>query len=115
MPSLHAICRNRVLDSIAITGSIEIIEERAFGSCDSFTNITISDGTAYIGECAFAECGSIVDVVIPDTVEFIGNKAFDKNNSFLTASVAWNSYAAEWCEANGINSIYPDNTDWLHN
>ena len=102
------------INSIVIPSSVTIIGESAFDYCGSLVSVSISEGTVFIGRAAFDDCKSLVSITIPESVTFMGDDAIGKNNA-LKASVSWNSYAAEWCEANDINFIYPDNTDWLNN
>ena len=44
----------------------------------------------------------------------IGFGAFTGCN-YLTLTVPRNSYAAQYCNENGLNYTYPDSLDWLTN
>ena len=51
---------------------------------------------------------------IPDSVTFIGNNAFNGCGN-LTITVSEGSYAAGYCEKNGLAYIYPNGSlDWLN-
>ena len=46
------------------------------GSCESLTNITISESVAYIGDSAFLGCSGLTSMTIPGNVADIGDSAF---------------------------------------
>ncbi len=57
-------------------GSNYIINQYAFGDCDSLTSINIPDGVNSIGDWAFYRCTSLESITIPDSVTNIGECAF---------------------------------------
>lgn len=59
-------------------------------------------------------CESLAGIVIPDTVTEIGERAFFKCPESLEITVARESYAKKYCEANHLNYIYSDANIWLN-
>lgn len=62
--------------SIAISGNIEKIGDRAFNGCFPLTSCIIGDGVKSIGVSAFFGCKGLTTLAIPDSVTEIGDKAF---------------------------------------
>ena len=62
------------LKEVVITGGTSI-NDYAFSSCDSLTNITMPDDVISIGDYAFSSCDSITNITIPDSVTSIGDGA----------------------------------------
>ena len=60
----------------SIRKGVKVIGDRAFGSCDSLTNINIPNSVTTIGDSAFAYCYSLTSINIPNSVTTIGNGAF---------------------------------------
>jgi len=72
--------KQKPVKSIAISGNIEKIGDRAFNGCYPLTSCIIGDGVKSIGESAFYGCGymgeGLTTLAIPDSVTEIGDKAF---------------------------------------
>ena len=60
----------------SIRKGVKVIGDRAFGSCDSLTNINIPNSVTTIGDSAFVYCYSLTSINIPNSVTTIGNGAF---------------------------------------
>ena len=63
---------------------------------------------------AFAGCATLRGVSIPATVTAIGENAF-AGCPLITFTVERDSFAAQWCQDNGLPFVYPDAYDWLLN
>ncbi len=91
--------------SITIPGSVKSIGENAFEYCLPLESVTINEGVESIGRYAFNTCYLTKGITIPDSVTNIDEDAFywDIGNShemFIYCNE--NSYAQQYCEANGI-------------
>ena len=95
------------LTGITIPDSVIGIGSFAFSSCSALINITIPDSVIIIGARAFDSCSSLTSITIPDSVTRIGETAFN-NCSKLNATVSRDSYALEYCMANGVNYVISD-------
>lgn len=67
---------NSGLTSVILPSSVRKVGDRAFQSCSSLANITLTDGIEEIGEYAFANCKNS-SITIPKTVTTVGDHAFD--------------------------------------
>lgn len=67
------------LETMAIPASVERIEDSAFASCTSLTEVSFVDNyrLTHIGDRAFSCCSSLVTVNLPVTVKFIGKSAYE--------------------------------------
>ena len=101
------------LTSVTIPDSVTEIGDYAFYWCDSLTSVTVPDSVTAIGDYAFYECKNLRSVTIPDSVTEIGERAF-ADCPALTLTVYHDSYAAQYCEDNGLKYTYPDANDWLN-
>ncbi|MDY4592196.1 MAG: leucine-rich repeat domain-containing protein [Eubacteriales bacterium] len=63
------------LKSVTITSGTRI-EEYAFSSCNSLTNIILPSSIASIGDYAFNDCSSLIDITLPASVTSIEEYAF---------------------------------------
>ena len=95
-------------------GTMEI-GDWAFAGCSSLNSVTIPDGVISIGGDAFYWCLYLTKISIPDSVSKIGEKAFTvpENlnpvpNPALTVTASPDSFAAQYCEENGLGYAYPD-------
>ena len=102
------------LTSVSISESVTSIGDYAFSSCSSLTSVSILEGVTSIGDYAFRSCSSLTSVSIPASVTEIGEKAFANCVPSLQLTVPRDSYAAAYCEANGLPFVYPDSHDWLN-
>ena len=102
------------LAGVTIPESVTSIGESAFCDCDSLMSVTIPESVTIIGDYAFCFCDSLTSMTIPESVTSIGNWAFSGCGS-LTLTVPRDSYAAEYCKANGLNYTYPDSLEGLNN
>ena len=57
-------------------GSVNYIDERAFGNCTSLTSIELPNNLISIGQGAFAFCKALTSVDLGNSVEDIGTQAF---------------------------------------
>lgn len=115
-PDHRLICYPQSLfadDYTVPAGTLEI-GDWAFVRC-SLKSVTIPDGVTSIGEDAFYWCFSLTGVTIPDSVSGIGKNAFTVPKNFnsvpnpaLTVMASPGSFAAQYCEENGIAYTYPD-------
>lgn len=99
--------------------SLTAIEDEAFLGDQSLDAVVLPDGVASIGARAFQN-SSVKQIHLPESIAFIGEDAFDGAVG-VTATVAENRYAHQWCVENGVdiniipapNSLYAyaDNGD----
>ena len=113
MGCAFAMCSN--LTSVIIPDSLTSIAVGMFSECSSLTSISIPETITGIGDRAFYHCRSLRNITIPASVTSIGEKVFmiEKNwedviNPYLTVTVSRGSYAAQYCDENGINYAYSD-------
>ncbi len=64
------------LTSIAIPGSVMIIDDNAFYCCKGLTSLTMGNGVVSIGTYAFYDCRGLTSVTIGNNVTSIGDYAF---------------------------------------
>ena len=102
------------LTSVAIPGSVTRIGDSAFEYCSGLTSVAIPGSVTEIGDSAFYSCTGLTSVAIPDSVTQIGEDAFS-NCDWLTLTVGRDSFAKEYCVANGLNYTDPGANDWLTN
>ena len=91
------------LRSITIPDSIETMGSNPFVGDD--ISISVSSDHPYL---------AVIDgVLFSKTDERLIYFPITKEN-YLTLTVTRDSYAAEYCEENGLNYTYPDANDWLN-
>ncbi len=112
--TLIAGCNNSIIPT---DGSVTSIEDYAFASCTSLTNISIPSGVTSIGDYAFRGCSSLTNISIPSGVTSIGDYAFRGCSSLTNISIpsgvtSIGDYAFEGCTAltnisipSGVTSI----------
>lgn len=64
------------ISSISIPGSVIILGDRAFDSCENLKDVTIPNGLKTIGSRAFYYCVGLEDITLPESVTNIGKSAF---------------------------------------
>ena len=109
--------RNRVL-TISGTGamadyvsSVDEGEHAPWGR--DIRGVKIETGVTHVGDWAFFGCCSLTAITLPEGLESIGYGAF-AGCPALRLTVPRDSYAAAYCERNGLNYLYPDSLDWLN-
>lgn len=95
------------LHSVTLPSDLKVIFDMAFWMCTSLTEINLPDGLNSIGTKAFGACSALERITIPASVTKIGEDAFYDCKA-LTAVVYRGSYAASYCEENGIPFEYAD-------
>ena len=70
-----------------IPNSVANIGIRAFGGCESLTNINIPNSVTTIGNYAFPMCSSLTNINIPNSVTTIGNYAFASCRSLTNINI----------------------------
>ena len=101
------------LTDITFPDSLITIGDYAFLACDSFTVITLPGSLTTIGNYAFSYCENLSAITLPESLTTIGNNAFIWSVN-LTLTVFRDSYAKEYCVANGLAYNYTDTNDWLN-
>jgi hypothetical protein len=86
------------LTNIALSSSVEEIEDFAFMSCDSLQEIILNEGLLHIGDYAFFRSVFINEVTIPSSVLTIGEVAF-KDYPGLTINVYHTNKPVGWADA----------------
>lgn len=82
------------LSSVTIPNSVTTIENSAFSSCKSMTNVTIGSGVISIGDYAFSGASHLTSITIPNSVATIGDGAFISCYSLTSVTIG-----------NGVTSI----------
>ena len=77
--SAFSSCRS--LSEIVIPSSVTSIDDSAFSSCRSLSEIVIPSSVTSIGDWAFVGCSSLSEIVIPSSVTSIGEGAFSHCDS----------------------------------
>ena len=73
--------RNQNIKSYVIPSSVTNIDDSAFSSCRSLSEIVIPSSVTSIGDWAFVGCSSLSEIVIPSSVTSIGEGAFSHCDS----------------------------------
>ena len=79
--------RNQNIKSYVIPSSVTNIDDSAFSSCRSLSEIVIPSSVTSIGEGAFSHCDSLSEIVIPSSVTSIGDWAFSSCRSLKYISI----------------------------
>ncbi|MDO5303276.1 MAG: Mur ligase family protein [Clostridia bacterium] len=90
-----------MIKSIDLPDSVKYIGERAFAECNNLEKITVCTGMMHIAKEAFAECSALNEIYLPATITEMGEDVF-ANCDNLTAICERGSYAADYCEKNGV-------------
>jgi len=120
------------LTSVTIGDSITNISDYTFYDCTSLTSITIPDGVKSLGSFAFSRCTSLTSITIPTSVTSIGDHVFGECTNLTSVTIPTSvtsigdgvfyycdaiircykgSYAASYCESNGVAYVYIDGAD----
>ncbi len=99
------------LAGITLPESVTSIGDSAFENCYSLTAITLPEGLTSIGDAAFFGCSRLAAITLPESLESIGTYAFANCPNNMQFTVVRDSYAAKWCQENGLNYTYPDALD----
>ena len=67
-------CAN--IESVHISGNVEIVGDWAFAECKSLRKVSFSKGTKIVGDRAFSECKNLSEVNFPDGLEKIESTVF---------------------------------------
>ena len=81
------------------------IDDSAFFTCYSLTQINIPDGVTSIGNYAFKGCNSLTKINIPDGVTSIGNTAFDSCHSLTQINIPDSVTSIGTSAFNGCRSL----------
>lgn len=81
--------------------SVKYIGERAFAECNSLEKIKLNEGLLHIADEAFESCNALTELYLPSTIQEMGKDVF-ANCDYLTVTCEKGSYAAEYCEKNGV-------------
>ena len=84
-----------------LPSSVKYIGERAFAECNNLEKITVRKGVMHIAREAFAECSALKEIYLPSTITEMGENVF-ANCDNLVAVCDKGSYAADYCEKNGV-------------
>lgn len=79
-------CRHFTFTSLAIPNTVKVIGKSAFCGCD-FQNLTIGNSVEYIGDFAFDGCRSLTNLTIPNSVILISKYAFDDCTSLKSVTL----------------------------
>ena len=75
------------VDYNGTTYSVTSIENEAFYSCSSLTDVVIGNSVTSIGNYAFYDCSSMTSIEIPNSVTSIGNYAFYECTSLTSIEI----------------------------
>ena len=73
--------RNQNIKSYVIPSSVTSIDDSAFSSCRSLSEIVIPSSVTSIDDSAFSNCRFLSEIVIPSSVTSIGDRAFSSCRS----------------------------------
>lgn len=90
-------------ESFILPAGMLYVEDAAFESCSSFTEVIIPDGTLSIGESVFYGCNCLQKVTLPSSIECIGDHAFDACGEALYVIAPKNSFASDWVKTSGFD------------
>lgn len=97
----------KALTDVSLPDSVTLIDPYAFASCESLAAVVIPEGTTRVGGYAFAGCTALTSVNLPLGVNNIGSFVF-QDVPDVVITVARDSYAADWCAAQGLSCVYAD-------
>ncbi len=103
------------LTSIIVSESVTTMACEAFFCCDSLSSITIRDGVTAIEDETFCNCKALTSVAIPASVISIGKYAFMSCSPEIVFTVPLDSYAAAYCEEQGLSYACLDSSERLLN
>lgn len=69
--------RCRLLETVALPGSVHSIGNSVFSCCPSLTSVVIPDSVTSIGDYAFMGCTGLPSIEVPDSVTRIGQGVFN--------------------------------------
>ncbi len=96
------------LKEITLPESVTDIGNSAFSVCISLTDIELPEKVTSIGYGAFAVCNGLTSISLPEALTSIGEKAFFNCPNLTRILVSRDSYAAEYCEENGLPYAYKE-------
>ena len=64
------------LEEVYIPGSVKVIGDYAFYSCEHLTKVEMEEGVERLGEMAFGSCYQLAEITIPKSVKEIGSSCF---------------------------------------
>ena len=109
----YSFCRCLSLTSVNLPESLKSLGEGAFFNCEDLREVMLPETLESLEDLAFYNCGSLTAITLPEGLKSIGYGAFEGCPA-LRLTVPRDSYAAAYCERNGLNYLYPDSLDWLN-
>ena len=101
--------RKQNTKSYVIPSSVTSIDDYAFSSCDSLSEIGIPSSVTSIGDSAFSSCDSLSEIVIPSSVTSIGDWAFSFCSSL--SEIVSPSSVTSIGDCAFYNCKFPDNLE----
>ena len=101
--------RKQNTKSYVIPSSVTSIDDYAFSSCDSLSEIGIPSSVTSIGDSAFSSCDSLSEIVIPSSVTSIGDWAFSFCSSLSEIVIPSSVTSIGDCAF--YNCKFPDNLE----
>ena len=101
--------RKQNTKSYVIPSSVTSIDDYAFSSCDSLSEMVIPSSVTSIGDSAFSSCDSLSEIVIPSSVTSIGDWAFSFCSSLSEIVIPSSVTSIGDCAF--YNCKFPDNLE----
>lgn len=95
------------LETLAVPGTVELVEEGALGGCFNLKTVTFEEGVKEIGGRALYGCDKLEDVYLPASLELIGDMyqlealmyevvPYTKGGTVTIPNIHYNGTTEEW-------------------
>lgn len=90
-----------MIEKMKLPKQLKFIDDRAFAECNVLQKLILPEGVLHLGSEVFDGCSELTEVYLPATITEMGDNVF-ANCDNLTVHCKKDSYAAAYCEENGV-------------
>lgn len=99
------------LTEVTVPGAVSVIGQEAFFHCDALRTVVLGEGVTALDAYAFGWNGALESVTLPASMTEIGKYAFGSCTALEVINVPQGSFAAQYCQDNGLRCTYSDAND----